>query len=121
MVNMQEAPDSSHGGYVHRPAVRLSQFWLDRPGLWFATALAQFDLVPVPSEKTKFNCFISQLEYMHAAEVQDLIISPPVNVTYTTLKTVLVRRLSAYRDQRVRQLTHEERGESKPFQFLHHL
>jgi hypothetical protein len=113
---MQEDPDSSH-----RPAVRLPPFWPDRPGLWFATAEAQFDFASVTSEKTKFNYVISQLEYRHAPEVEDLIILPPANEPYTTLKTELVRRLSASRDQRVRQLlTHEEMGDRKPSQFLRH-
>jgi hypothetical protein len=76
---MQEAPDSSQGGYVHRPAVRLPPFWPDRPGLWFATAEAQFDLASVTSEKTKFTYVISQLEYRHAAKVEDFIIPPPAN------------------------------------------
>jgi hypothetical protein len=122
IVNMQEAPDSSQGRYIHRPAVRLPPFWPDRPGLWFATAEAQFDLTSVTSEKTKFNYVISQPEYRHAAEVEDLINSPPANKHYTTLKTELVRRLPASRDQRVRQLlTHEEMGNRKPSQFLRHL
>ena len=73
---MQEAPDSSEGGHIHRPAVRLPPFWPDRPGLWFAQAEAQFNLVSVTSGKTKFNYVISQLQYRHAAEVEDIIISP---------------------------------------------
>jgi hypothetical protein len=71
---MQEVPDSSQGGYIHRPAVRLPPFWPDRLGLWFATAEAQFDLASVASEKTKLKYVISQLEYRHAAEVEDTII-----------------------------------------------
>jgi hypothetical protein len=119
---MQETPDSSQGGYTHRPAVRLPPFWPDRPGLWFAQAEAQFNLAAVTSERTKFNYVISQLEYRHAAEVEDIIISPPEDEPYTTLKTELVRRLSSSRDQRVRQLlTHEEIGDRKLSQFLRHL
>jgi hypothetical protein len=66
---MQEAKDSSQGGYIHRPGVHLPPFWPDRPGLCFATAEVQFDFASVTSEKTKFNYMISQLEYRHAAEV----------------------------------------------------
>jgi len=58
---MQEAPDSSEGGHIHRPAVRLPPFWPDRPGLWFAQAEAQFVLATVTSERTNFNYVISQL------------------------------------------------------------
>jgi hypothetical protein len=62
------------------------------------------------------------MEYRHAAEVEDIIISSPADETYTTLKAELVRRLSSSRDQRVRQLlTHEEMGDRKPSQFLRHL
>lgn len=119
---MQEAPDSSQGAHINRAAVRLPPFWPDRPGLWFAQAEAQFALASVTSEKTKFNYVISQLEYRHAAEVEDIIITPPADEPYTTLKTELVRRLSSSRDQRVRQLlTHEEMGDRKPSQFLRHL
>jgi len=119
---MPEDPDSSQGGPIHRSTVRLPPFWPDRPGLWFAQAEGQFELSSVTSERTKFNYVISQLEYRHAAEVEDIIMSPPANDPYTTLKTELVRRLSASRDQRVRQLlTHEEMGDRKPSQFLRHL
>jgi hypothetical protein len=91
--------------------MRLPPFWDDRTGLWFARAEAQFVIASVTSEETKFNYVISQLEYRRAAEVEDLIISPPANGTYTSLKTELVRYLSASRDNRVRQLlTHEEMG-----------
>jgi hypothetical protein len=119
---MQEAPVSYQGGYIHRPAVHLPPFWPDRPGLWVATAEAQFYLASVTSEKTKFNYVISQLEYRHASEVQDLIRSPPANEPCATLKTEVVRHLSASRDQRVCQLlTHEEMGDLKLSQFLRHL
>ena len=121
VINMQEIPDSSAGGYIYRPAVRLPPFWPDRPGLWFAQAEAQFDLATVTSERTKFKYVISQLEYRNAAEVEDIIVVPPKVEPSTTLKSELVRRLSS-RDQRVRQLlTHEEMGDRKPYQFLRHL
>jgi hypothetical protein len=119
---MQKIPDSSQGGHIQTATVRLPPYWPDRPGLWFAQAEAQFNLASVTSETTKFNYMVSQLEYRHAAEVEDIIISPPANEPYTTLKAELVRRLSSSRDQRVRQLlTHEEMGDRKPSQFLRHL
>ena len=63
---MQETPDSSEGGHIYRPAVRLPPFWPDRPGLCLAQAEAQFALATVTSERTKFNYVISQLEYRPA-------------------------------------------------------
>ena len=122
VINMQETPDSSEGGHTYRTAVCLPPFWPDRPGIWIAQTEAQFAIANVTSERTKFNYVISQLEYRHAAEVEDIIVAPPAVEPYTTLKAELVRRLSSSRDQRVRQLlTHEEMGDRKPFQFLRHL
>jgi len=119
---MQEAPDNSEGGHIHRSEVRLPPIWPDRPSLYFTQSEAQFVLASVSSERTQFNYVVSQLEYRHASEVEDIIIVPPTYEPFTTLKTELVRRLSSSRDQRFRQLlTHEEMGDRKPSQFLLHL
>jgi hypothetical protein len=119
---MQEASDSTRGAALCRVAVRLPPFWPDRPALWFSQAEAQFELAAVTSERTKFNHIISQLDHRHAAEVEDVITSPPEREPYKRLKSELVRRLSTSREQRVRQLLiHEEMGDRKPSQFLRHL
>jgi hypothetical protein len=65
---------------------------------------------------------ISQLEYWHAAEVEDINRAPLADKRHTTLRTELVRRLSSSCDQRVRQLlTHEAMGDRKTSHFLRHL
>jgi hypothetical protein len=56
-----------------------------RPAVWFAQAEAQFFLAAVSSEKTKFIHVISQLDHRYAAEVEDIITSPPERNPYTTL------------------------------------
>jgi hypothetical protein len=90
--------------------------------VWFAQAEEQFFLAGVNSEKTKFFYVISQLDHRYAAEVEDIITSPPERDPYTTLRAKLVRRLSPSREQRIRQLlTLEEIGDRKPSQFLRHL
>jgi hypothetical protein len=117
-----EPADSPPGAAIYRVAVRLPQFWPERPTLWFAQAEAQFELAGITSERTKYSHVISHLDHRYAAEVEDIITSPPERDQYTTLKTELVTRLSVSRDQRVRQLLmHEEMGDRKPSQFLWHL
>jgi cleavage and polyadenylation specificity factor subunit 1 len=74
--------------------MRLPPFWAERPAAWCAQAEAQFFLAGVNNEKTKFFHVISQLDHRHAAEVEDLNISPPERDPYTMLRTELVRRLS---------------------------
>jgi hypothetical protein len=117
-----EAADSSPPAEVSRVAVRLPPFWAERPAVWFDQAKAQFFLVGVNSEKTKFFHVISQLDNRYAAHVEGITTSPPERDPYTTLRTELVRRLSPSREQRIRQLlTLEELGDRKPSQFLRHI
>ncbi|XP_023314763.1 uncharacterized protein LOC111693661 [Trichogramma pretiosum] len=107
---------------VHRVAVRLPTFWLDKPAVWFAQAEAQFALDNITTELTKYYHVISQLDGRAAAEVEDIITNPPVIESYTHLRQQLIDRLSSSEEQRVRQLLHdEELGDRKPSQFLRHL
>jgi hypothetical protein len=53
-----EVGDSSPAE-VSRVAVRIPPFWAERPVVWFAQAEAQFNLVGISSEKTKFCHVIS--------------------------------------------------------------
>jgi hypothetical protein len=114
-----EATNDFQAAETSRVAVRLAPFWAERPALWFTQAEAQFSLAGISNERTKFYHIISQLDHKYAAEVEDIITSPPQHEPYTTLKTELLNRLSPTREQRARQIiTHEEMGERKPSQFL---
>jgi hypothetical protein len=81
--------------------MRLPPLWAERPAVWFAQAEAQFFLAGISSETTKFYYVISQLDHRYATEVENIITSPPERVSYTTLRTELVRRLSPSREQRI--------------------
>jgi hypothetical protein len=58
-------------------SVRLPPFWAKRPVVCFTQAKAQFFLASISSEKTKFLHMVSQLDHQYAAEVEDIVISPP--------------------------------------------
>jgi hypothetical protein len=62
--------------------------------MWFAQAEAQFSLIGITSEKTKFFYVISQLDHRYTAEVEDIITYPPEQEPYTTLKVELVGHLT---------------------------
>jgi hypothetical protein len=72
-----EAAESSPPVEVSRVAMWLPPFWAERPAVWFAQAKAQFFLAGGNSEKTKFFHVISQWDHRYAAEVEDIITSPP--------------------------------------------
>ncbi|KAJ0169230.1 hypothetical protein K1T71_002833 [Dendrolimus kikuchii] len=107
---------------VCRIGVRLPPFWPEEPALWFAQVEGQFVLSGITADATKFYHVISQLDHRYAAEVKDIITSPPAENKFGKLKTELVKRLSASQGKRVQQLLmHEELGDRKPSQFLRHL
>jgi hypothetical protein len=87
----------------------LPPFWPDRPAVCFTQAEAQFELASITRQRTKYNYVVSQLNQQQAAEVEDIITSPPEQEPYDRLKVEMVHRLTTSREQRVRQLpSHEE-------------
>jgi hypothetical protein len=111
-----EAAEHSPSAEVSQVAVQLPPFWAERPAVWFTQAEAQFFLAGIISETTEFYHVISQLDQRYAAELEDIITSPPTQDPYTTLRTKLVRLLSPTREERIHQI-----GDRKPSQFLRHL
>lgn len=102
--------------------LKLPTFWADKPALWFVHAEAQFDLHRISAERTRYSHVLARLDQRQAAEVEDLLLNTPALLPYTTLKTELIRRLSASEEQRVREiLTEAELGDRRPSQFLRHL
>jgi hypothetical protein len=110
-----EAADGTQPAEISRVAVRLPPFRAERPAVWFAQAKAEFSLAGISSERTKFQYVISQLDQRYAAEVEDIITSPPQQDPYSKLRTELLKRLSNSREQLAhRILTLEEMGDRKP-------
>jgi hypothetical protein len=83
--------NSSTPAELSRVAMQLPPFWAKRPTVWFAQAEAQFTLIGISSEQTKFCCVILQLDHQYTTEVEDITTSPPKHNPYTTLTTELVR------------------------------
>ena len=101
-------------------SLKLPPFWPNDPALWFTQVEAQFATRGVTVEKTKFEYVIASLQPEFATEVRDLILNPPEENPFTTLKTALVDRTAALEQCRLQQLlTEEELGDQKPSQLLH--
>jgi hypothetical protein len=82
----------------------------------------QFNLAGISDERTKFHHITSQLEQRYAAEVEDIIISPPHHEPCTKLRTEILKRLAPSEQQRSHQLlTLEDMVDRKRSQFLRHL
>lgn len=105
-----------------RVGVRIPPFYPEKPALWFSQMEAQFALSNIKSDETKFFFITGNLDPQYASEVEDIITHPPSTDKYEKLKGELIKRLSASREKKVKQLLmHEELGDRKPSQFYRHL
>lgn len=80
-------------------SARVPEFWVDMPRLWFA----QFESVMDPQKQgdaSKYNMVVAKLNRDALQQVGDLILSPPVENKYETIKK---RLLSAYEESAERQ------------------
>lgn len=115
----QRTPDQTG---IFRVGVRPPPFWAEEPAVWFSQLEGNFILSGIKDDDTKFYYVTSTLEHRYAAEVKDIIVSPPKTDRYERLKTELIKRLSASREKEVKQLLmHEELGDRRPSQFMRHL
>ena len=102
--------------------IKLPPFWPSDPEVWFAQVDAHFTTRRVTSQKAKFDYVIASLTPEVATEVRYLILRPPTEHPYDTLREQLTRRTAASEQRKLQQLfTTEELGDRKPTQLLRHM
>lgn len=115
----QAATESSQAATVSTVGVKLPPFWSNDPRLWFAQVEAQFHTRNITAQKTRFDYVIASLSPDIATEVRDLILQPPPNNPYDTLRQQLIRRTSTSEQSRLQQLLSGlELGDSRPTRLL---
>ncbi|GBP40882.1 hypothetical protein EVAR_88943_1 [Eumeta japonica] len=97
---------------------RVPDFWTDQARLWFA----QFEAVVINQrlpDIARHNLVVAKLNKEAIQEISDILLTPPVNDKYNTLKT---RLLTVYAEIETRQLqkllSEVELGDQRPSQLL---
>lgn len=90
---------------IMRVSVRLPPFWRERPEIWFKSVEAQFALPPaITCDLTMYNTVVAALDGDILGQVSDVIMDPPAEEKYKTLKNRLVERFSDSEAKRLKKL-----------------
>ena len=91
-LSASTSPPSSQSteGSVQAVDIRLPEFWPGDPEIWFARVKAQVRSRSVTQDQTKFDYIVSALDNTTAAEVKSVLLNPPDQNKYETLKTALL-------------------------------
>ena len=105
---------------LYWPSLKLPPFWSSAPEVWFQQVEARTR--HITAQRTKFDHVVAPLSPEFATEVCDLIIRPPVDAPYDSLREQLIKRTTASEQRKLQQLfSAEELGDRKPSQLLHRL
>lgn len=102
--------------------VKLPPFWTADPELWFLQVESQFAARRITADQPKYHHVVSSLPPATASEIRDLLLAPPAENAYNTLKQTLIRRVTPSEPQRLQQLLREaDLGDRTPSQLLRHM
>ena len=76
---------------VTRVTLKLPEFWVRSPEVWFARVEAQFGTAGILQDETKFNHAVASLDVAVAEEIQHILLKPPTEDKYPALKAALLQ------------------------------
>ena len=81
-------------------------FWLADPLVWLMQVEAQFAIRNITYQRTHFDHVVAALSHEFATEIRDIILHPPEEHAYSTLKDLLIKRTAAAERKRIQLLFH---------------
>lgn len=104
---------------INKVSIKPSPFWKNDPVIWFAQLEAQFKLSGITVDDTKYNTVLTAVDSEILQSVRDIILQPPDNKKYETIKCKLIDVFTASENAKLRQLLQEVKlGDNKPSQLL---
>ena len=107
---------------VQAVALKLPEFWTDKPEVWFARVEAQFNTKGITQDGTKFDYLVSSLDNTTAGEVEAILLQPPAADKYEALKKALLQAFAKTQTQKDAELLSlTGLGDAKPTALLRKL
>ncbi|GFR77318.1 transposon Ty3-G Gag-Pol polyprotein [Elysia marginata] len=91
-------------GEIAAVSVKLPEFWVTSPEIWFARIEAQFSIKDITQDTTKYDYLVSALDFKTAEEVRDVLVNPPQKDKYHSLKSALIKTFGKSQTQRNHEL-----------------
>ena len=83
--------DEGQVSLVAAVSPKLPDFWPHAVDVWLAQVEAQFRVAKITVSQTKYDLAVQKLDQQTAIRLQDIVISPPTENPYETLKARLSR------------------------------
>ncbi|XP_077512436.1 uncharacterized protein LOC144123490 [Amblyomma americanum] len=115
-------PADGPSSAVSAPSLRPPQFSPADPQLWLAQVNSQFTIGRITTQSQKSHNVAASVPPEIAAEVCDLLITPPASAPLDTLAAELIKRTAVSEHRRLQQLISSNKlGDRKPTQSLRRL
>lgn len=104
---------------INRVQVKVPPFWKQNPSLWFKQLEAQFANSQIVNDLTKFNTIVGIIESDILSSVSDIVLNPPANNLYDTIKKRLIQQFSDSDNKKLKNLLNNfNTGDMKPTDLL---
>ncbi|XP_076441065.1 uncharacterized protein LOC143280318 [Babylonia areolata] len=102
-------------------SVKLPEFWIKSPEVWFTRVEAQFGTKAITQDQTKYDYVVSALDINTADEVQSILLNPPAVNKYNTLKSALIKTFGKSQAQKDAELLNlNGLGDKRPTALMLH-
>jgi hypothetical protein len=111
----QETPQPT----INRVSATIPPFWSKNPKLWFAQVEAGFRNAGITTDNTMYDKVVGQIDTKILEQIQDIVVDPPTENRYKTLKDRLIAEFTDSEGKKLSQLLSAmELGDQKPSHLL---